>query len=404
MALLRFRLDQLIGSDIERLISAQLNHQALLRWGGVGIDSLCDEVLIEVFSAPRIDFFPDFEEVKAFAKKKIGALIIPTGLGCSVGGFGGDATQIAHQLAPYFDYLLVNPNVLNAGAWFNPPTNALYVEGYALDRFLAGDLGLRVLGTSKNKLGVIFDAGIPEPALIRELEIIKAAQLIYGLEIVGIEYTSTPLKPKVPDHDYKVPLSFTWHDFSPLDSPAERLVSKGAEALACITLMPETEDSAYLSGAGFDPIGGLEAQTSHYLSARYHRPCAHAPAFEEITPNITSPVDQRVSPEITSFSFLPSVLIGLHRSPKLIPSEFLQEGDLSNANLEIFAYPADCCLGRSINLANQLKNCRVYAINSNQTGIGLNPELLNLKINTLSDYAELVCSIKVQKDHLIRSL
>ena len=47
---------------------------------------------------------------------KIGAFIIPTGIGASIGGFAGDASVWARKFAKKFK-LIVNPNVVNAACF-----------------------------------------------------------------------------------------------------------------------------------------------------------------------------------------------------------------------------------------------------------------------------------------------
>ena len=40
-------------------------------------------------------------------------MIVPTGVGAKIGGFAGDASQVARKIANEFG-LIVNPNVVNA--------------------------------------------------------------------------------------------------------------------------------------------------------------------------------------------------------------------------------------------------------------------------------------------------
>jgi hypothetical protein len=70
------------------------------------------------------------------------AMVIPTGVGASQGGYGGDATVWMNLLASVCDTLVTHPNVANAAAFQALPSNALYVEGYGLDAFFKGDWGL----------------------------------------------------------------------------------------------------------------------------------------------------------------------------------------------------------------------------------------------------------------------
>ena len=90
---------------------------------------------------------------------KLGAFIVPTGIGASIGGFAGDASYWARKFASLPDTkLIVNPNVVNAGCFSGITPNMFYVEGYSLDEFFKGNLYLNE--SNNNKIGVIFDKGI----------------------------------------------------------------------------------------------------------------------------------------------------------------------------------------------------------------------------------------------------
>ena len=45
-------------------------------------------------------------------------LVIPTGIGCAVGGFAGDALPAARLLAAASDCLITHPNVMNGAALY----------------------------------------------------------------------------------------------------------------------------------------------------------------------------------------------------------------------------------------------------------------------------------------------
>ena len=71
------------------------------------------------------------------------ALVIPTGLGASVGGHAGDAGPVARLMASVCDTLITHPNVVNASDINEMTDNTLYVEGYMLTEYLLGRVGLR---------------------------------------------------------------------------------------------------------------------------------------------------------------------------------------------------------------------------------------------------------------------
>ncbi|MEK0326305.1 MAG: DUF3326 domain-containing protein, partial [Nitrosopumilus sp.] len=70
-------------------------------------------------------------------------MIIPTGIGCAIGGHAGDATPAAKLLAQTCEKLFLHPNVVNASDINEMPLNSLYVEGSILDRFLEGMIELQ---------------------------------------------------------------------------------------------------------------------------------------------------------------------------------------------------------------------------------------------------------------------
>ena len=59
--------------------------------------------------------------------------IVPTGIGCEVGGFAGDALPTAKLLASASGCLITHPNVMNGGTLSEKDKNIFYVEGYSLD-------------------------------------------------------------------------------------------------------------------------------------------------------------------------------------------------------------------------------------------------------------------------------
>ncbi len=371
------------------------NNKPVLRWGGCGFDEQTQTILAEIVYSP-IDL-PELETIKEYGlAKNLGLMLIPTGLGCSIGGFGGDANLCANLIADEFDYLIINPNVSNGGAWQNLQNNMLYVEGAGIDLFTQNLIALRPV--KKNKIGLLIDKGIPDKLIQRELEIIKAAETIWGLDFSGYEITQEEIKPQIEllPNDFS---SGSIQNVQTLLNSAQKLINHQAEAIALITncqTATEQAEKNYLQGTGPDPIGGIEAICSHLITRRFLLPCAHAPCFEpetQIMPNI----DKRVSPEIASFSFLPSVLKGLMQAPKLIKAHQMQNTDLTCNSLEALIAPADCWFGSSFLQAHKFKS---YAVGSNITGMGLKPNLLNLPALEVKNYLELIGHLRAYKKGL----
>ena len=55
-------------------------------------------------------------------------LIIPTGIGCEIGGHAGDANPVTKLMGACCDNLILHPNVVNASDVNEMPANSWYVE------------------------------------------------------------------------------------------------------------------------------------------------------------------------------------------------------------------------------------------------------------------------------------
>ena len=110
------------------------------------------------------------------------AQIVPTGIRCELGGYAGDATPATNLLATAADFVVTHPNAVNASDINELAPNVLYVEGYSLDEFLSGRLGLR--RTIGNRVGTFVD---PTGAdhLDDVLHVLNAAKAVAG-------YRATP--------------------------------------------------------------------------------------------------------------------------------------------------------------------------------------------------------------------
>lgn len=68
-------------------------------------------------------------------------LIVPTGVGGAIGGYASDSLPAARLPPRVTDTLIIHSDVLKGALMYWPISNALYVEGYALDRFACGEMG-----------------------------------------------------------------------------------------------------------------------------------------------------------------------------------------------------------------------------------------------------------------------
>lgn len=293
--------------------------------------------------------------------KKFGAFIVPTGVGASIGGFAGDASRAARKISQKCE-LIVNPNVVNAACFSGITDNMLYVEGYSLDRFFKGEICLE--RSRNNKIGIIFDKAIKPEVLNVHINTMNAVEVVYGLNIIGYEITEEDVgvdffidKSGVSMGNVKNLLA--------LKNAAKKLIDKGAEAIAIVCRFPDEQGDDYANGVGVDPVGGVEAIISHYISKEFSIPCAHAPAFDDITIS-TDIVDKRCSAEYITPTFLPCILIGLNQAPKLTKS------GVSINDLDFLIVPYNSIGGVPVLEASK-KGIKVFAIKENQTVLDVTP-------------------------------
>lgn len=67
--------------------------------------------------------------------EKLGAFIVPTGIGASIGGYAGDASAYAAKFSE-ISRLIVNPNVVNAGCFRELTKTCFTLKGIQLMSFL----------------------------------------------------------------------------------------------------------------------------------------------------------------------------------------------------------------------------------------------------------------------------
>ena len=108
-------------------------------------------------------------------------LVIPTGIGCELGGYAGDGLPAARLLAAASSCLITHPNVMNAASLYWSDRRIHYVEGWALDRFAAGELALAP--RASQRVGVLLDAGIEPELVLRHRQVIDACRASLGLPI-----------------------------------------------------------------------------------------------------------------------------------------------------------------------------------------------------------------------------
>lgn len=315
--------------------------------------------------------------------EKLGAFIVPTGIGASIGGFAGDASPYAKKFAQK-SKLIVNPNVVNAGCFSGITSNMLYVEGYTLDSFFKNNISLNF--STNNKIGVIFDKSIPQDVLNVHINTINAVKAVYGIDIPFYEITEEEVGVEFFVNDFGISTGKV-NNIETLKKSGQKLLDKGCNAIGICCLFEDSNDDNYAQNGGVDPIGGVEAIISHYISKELKVPCAHSPAFcdYQIYPEI---VDKRASAEYITPTFLPCILIGLSIAPTIKNSN---EGQISLKNLDYLVMPSNA-LG-AIPVLECLKNkIKCFAVGENKTVLNITKENLfkNSDIIFLDTYEEVL--------------
>ncbi|MEQ8754549.1 MAG: DUF3326 domain-containing protein [Coleofasciculus sp. G1-WW12-02] len=313
-------------------------------------------------------------------------LIVPTGIGASIGGYAGDALPVARAIAQICDRLITHPNVLNgAQLYWNLP-NALYVEGYGLDKFAAGCWGLQPM--HQNRVGLILDQGIEPDLRLRHLQAADATRATLGLNLTDYVITDAPLNVEL----RTAPSGASWGTIGNPDSllrSAEVLIQRAkAEAIAVVARFPDDLGSealeAYRQGQGVDPLAGAEAVISHLIVRTFQVPCAHAPALMPL------PLEPNLSPrsaaEELGYTFLPCVLVGLSRAPQFQVKR-RQPGEIWAEDVDAVVIPASACGGSALLSLSQLRT-QIIAVEDNQTSMQVPPEPLAIKAVRVHSYLE----------------
>ncbi|MEM9923063.1 MAG: DUF3326 domain-containing protein [Cyanobacteria bacterium P01_D01_bin.50] len=325
-------------------------------------------------------------------------LIIPTGVGAAIGGYAGDALPVAKTMAEVCDVLITHPNVLNGATLYWNLPNALYVEGYGIDKFAQGNWGLQPV--HQNKIGLILDKGIEADLRLRNLQAADAARATLGLNLTDYVITDAPLNVELGS----AASGASWGTIGNPDSllrAAEKLINQaGAEAIAVVARFPDYIDEEveqnYREGKGVDPIAGAEAVISHLIVRQFQIPCAHSPTFSP--PALDANLSPRSAAEELGYTFLPSVLVGLSRAPQFIigkSNQFSNNGIWIEA-VDAVIVPANAC-GSSALLSLSQSKCEIITVEENQTQMQVPPQLLGMKTSKVNSYLEAIGVLAARK-------
>lgn len=316
---------------------------------------------------------------------KSACMIVPTGVGASIGGFAGDASRVARKLSEKLQ-LIVNPNVVNAACFSGITPNMLYVEGFSINEFFQSKTAL--IPSKNNKIGIIFDKKIPQDVLNIHINTINAVKTVYDINIQAIEITKKNVEVSFAIQNSGISSGEIKNPDTLIDA-AENLINKGCNAIAVVCLFPEAEDDDYENGNGVDIVGGVEAIISHLLSKTFQIPVAHAPAFADYS--ITSKlVNAKAAAEYITPTFLPCILLGLQNAPMIEPLEQASRPQTIRAEqLSGLIMPYNS-LGCIPAIEAQRLKIPVFAIKENKTVLNVTAKNLGINAIELDSYEDLI--------------
>ena len=322
-------------------------------------------------------------------------MVVPTGIGCEIGGFAGDAIPSARLLASASGCLITHPNVMNGASLYWVDSRIHYVEGFGLDRFVSGDWHLRPV--RRQRIGLLLDAGIEAELAQRQIQVLEGCRASLGLDIGPVITSDAPLEVSL--EQGKSGASWdAWEDpmlFCALVNASSRQVQP---RLPCCSLPDDIDTeqlAAYRQGSGVDALAGAEAVISHLLVRHLKIPCAHAPALAPLP--LDPQLDPRAAGEELGHTFLACVLVGLSRAPDLVSEGACRHGDLTADQIGAIVAPQGAlggeavlaCLERQVPLIT-VENRSVLSVTSDALALG--PD--GLRARSYSEAAGLLLALR----------
>ena len=209
---------------------------------------------------------------------------------------------------------------------------------------------------------------------------INAVKTVYGINVIGFEITEDPVGVNFFVDSSGISTGDV-NNIKTIKTASEKLIQKGADVIAIVCSFPEDNNEEYENGIGVDPVGGVEAIISHYISKELKIPCAHAPAFEDIRIS-TDIVNSKCAAEYITPTFLPCILLGLSQAPMIT-----KEG-IGIEDLDFLVMPYNCLGGIPV-LEMVKRQKTVYAIKENSTILNVTSKLLNIKVQEAAAYKDI---------------
>ncbi|KAI8538947.1 hypothetical protein RHMOL_Rhmol09G0143000 [Rhododendron molle] len=348
-------------------------------------------------------------------------MIVPTGIGASIGGFAGDALPVARALASAVDCLISHPNVLNAAMLYWPMPNVFYVEGHALDPFAEGLWALKPV--HQNKVGLVLDAAIDDELRIRQLQVVDATRASLGLPVVKYIVTDAPLcrvfyqwpclpcclmlktslqvekwvDPKTGQSTGRIKGSDS------LLRAVHTLINRSSvNAIAVVARFPDDDIQDvddYWQGMGIDVLAGVEAIISHLVVKEFQIPCAHAPALSPLP--LSKSFCPKSAAEEIGYTFLPCVLAGLSNAPQYIvkSSGSFEMGCILASDVDSVILSADACGGDGVLAFAKYQQNKplIITVEENETVLHDTPDKFGIEAVKVSNYWEAIGVIAAHK-------
>jgi len=275
--------------------------------------------------------------------------IIPTGIGCKIGGHAGDATPAFKLIASVSDIAICHPNVVNASDINEMPDNAWYVEGSILDRFLEGKIHLEKPRSNKILLAV------NKPIRPETINAVNAARHTIGCEIEVVELNHELEMIAVIDDKGATGHVLGWEEL------CSQISDYDFDALAIASQINCRKEIAlfYLKNGGINPWGGVEALVSKLIANVINKPVAHAPieTDNEEVKFFNGVVDPRIAAEMISQTYIHCVFKGLHKAPRISDRGLhVSDIDCLITPWQCFGRPHQACIKNGVTILGVKEN------------------------------------------------
>jgi hypothetical protein len=324
--------------------------------------------------------------------------VIPTGIGCEIGGYAGDAAPVTALLASCVDYLITNPNAVNASNFIYMADNVVYTEGYCIDLLCKGAVDLHL--PYSNRVGLVIEK-VDEQSMDLVFNILNTVRAVYGVEIEDYVITDDLIGGSCVRNSSGAYVGRI-NNAGTLLRACEKLIKRGVDAIAVtsnITDLPSESYAEHFLGKHPNPVGGAEAIISHLVCREFKVPSAHAPMinFKDFDlPN--GVVDARGAGELVSSTGLACVLIGLRKAPQFTPGKGGPVADILNVNNLLAIVTPATSLGGIPVLYAQRYNIPVIAVHDNRTILNVTEQKLGLSnVIHVTSYAEAVGIVQALK-------